>query len=917
MSERTTRLLLTLDVERDYDPSWGTPTTLTFRSIHEAIPQLLAPLCAETGMRPTYFVSPEALCDRDAVAVLRGQRDCELAAHLHADYMPGVLPRRQWTDPATEIRWMQKDLSPEHERRLLGELTDLFSQQFGQRPTAFRAGRFGIGRRTGRALYELGYRVDSSITPGVVWTDPAGRSEPDFRHLSHRPYRVHASGDVFATANDLQDGAPLLEVPVTIVPASLCGGAGDSPTWLRPVSSTRAQLLAILEAAARDEDRGLPWQSLCMMFHSMELVAGATPYTATDGDVQRFVDDLRAVAERARELGFGFATMSEFEQAFTRTEDAHKKAPQPNVARVQPQMWTADGPQGTPWQVCYRTPDGDDVDVDAVLATHGVQPWFAYSIRARAERWDNALTYAWLAESLSPEQSVLDIGCGVGANLEWLASRGLRDLSGCDLDPKAIAAGRELLRAAGRETRLWIDDGRTLKAAPDRRYDAICAMNWVQLVDDFDLHAFLRRIRELLSDDGLFAMDYIDRDFDKNPNHRWLSSDVDKPVHQRAPSEYRSRYGAAEIRYELQRCGFEVVRETRNDEPMPKGVLFCRRATRSVAIPTPSQRPEVLYVVDSRGWAHDHKAHNLIRCLQPKFNGRVVYQESLTGEDIDRADVVVIWYWRQLMSFEGLGEALTRNRHKLAMGVCSHNELEGELREAGLDILRRLPHSVFTHSELLEHEVRPLLPDTRPLCLPNGVHAGFFQPRAGARAPGPLRVGWAGSLDNFGPDMRGVSTVIRPAMSLLAQGHPGRFQLLLAAREERLRTPAEMRTFYQGLDVYVCASRVEGTPNPALEAAACGVPIVSTRVGNMPELIEHGQSGILIERDPRALAAALMLIEQRPELRERMGLRLRERIESAWDWQQRARGFARMFDAILADASSSPAQPRPLVQGAV
>jgi len=902
MSERQTRLLLTLDVERDYDPSWGTPTTLTFRSIQEAIPQRLAPLCRETGMRPTYFVSPEALCDRASVAVLAEQSDCELAAHLHVDYMPGVLTRAQWTDPECEIRWMQKDLAPDQERRVLGELTDLFQQQFGHRPTAFRAGRFGIGRRTGRLLYELGYRVDSSVTPGVAWTDSQGRSEPDCRGLSHRPYRVHASGDVFAHANDLQAGAPLLEVPVTIVPARLLGGQDETPTWLRPVSSSRAQMLAILEAAARDEDHGQPWQALCMMFHSMELVAGATPYTATDDDVQRFVDDLRCVAERADELGFGFATMSEFEAGYTRAEDARAKAPQPNVARVQPQMWTADGPQGTPWQVHYRSPDGQDLDVDAVLASHGVQPWFAYSIRARAERWDNSLTYAWLAENLSADQSVLDIGCGVGANLEWLASRGLRDLSGCDLDPKAIAAGRELSRATGRQHTLWVDDGRTLAASPARRYDAICAMNWVQLVDDFDLHAFLRRVRELLRDDGLFAMDYIDRDFDKNPNHRWLSSDVQKPVHQRAPSEYRSRYGAAEIRYELQRCGFEVVRETRNDEPIPKGVLFCRRATKAVAIPTPSARPEVLYVVDAPGWAHDHKAHNLIRCLQPKFNGRVVYQESLTAEDLDRADIVVIWYWRQLQSLAGLGEALTRNRHKLAMGVCSHNELEGELRTPGLDILRKLPHSVFTHSELLEAEVRPLLPETRSICLPNGVHSGFFEPGEAIPNEGPLKVGWAGSLDNFGPDMRGVSTIIRPAMSLLSQQQPGRFQLLLAAREERLRTPAEMRSFYQGLDVYVCASRVEGTPNPALEAAACGVPIISTRVGNMPELIDHGVHGILIERDPRALAAALLLFEQRKELREQMGLRIRERIESGWDWHHRAAGFAQMFDAILADA---------------
>ena len=57
-----------------------------------------------------------------------------------------------------------------------------------------------------------------------------------------------------------------------------------------------------------------------------------------------------------------------------------------------------------------------------------------------------------------------------------------------------------------------------------------------------------------------------------------------------------------------------------------------------------------------------------------------------------------------------------------------------------------------------------------------------------------------------------------------------RYQLLTAAREERWRGPEEMRDFYRSLDVYLCASRSEGAPNTCLEAAACGVPLVTTAV---------------------------------------------------------------------------------------
>ena len=72
--------------------------------------------------------------------------------------------------------------------------------------------------------------------------------------------------------------------------------------------------------------------------------------------------------------------------------------------------------------------------------------------------------------------------------------------------------------------------------------------------------------------------------------------------------------------------------------------------------------------------------------------------------------------------------------------------------------------------------------------------------------------------------------------------------LKLAAREEKWRTQEEMVAFYQGVDVQICASRTEGGPHPLLEAAACGIPLISTRVGIAPELIKDGDNGFLIER---------------------------------------------------------------------
>jgi glycosyltransferase involved in cell wall biosynthesis len=108
-----------------------------------------------------------------------------------------------------------------------------------------------------------------------------------------------------------------------------------------------------------------------------------------------------------------------------------------------------------------------------------------------------------------------------------------------------------------------------------------------------------------------------------------------------------------------------------------------------------------------------------------------------------------------------------------------------------------------------------------------------------------------------------------------------------------------MPEFYHSIDVYVCASRSEGTPSPCLEAAACGLPVITTRVGNMPELIRDGENGYFIERDADDLAEKLGRLRDDPNLRLRMGLAARAAIE-AWDWRHQAPHYENMLRDVLA-----------------
>jgi glycosyltransferase involved in cell wall biosynthesis len=113
-----------------------------------------------------------------------------------------------------------------------------------------------------------------------------------------------------------------------------------------------------------------------------------------------------------------------------------------------------------------------------------------------------------------------------------------------------------------------------------------------------------------------------------------------------------------------------------------------------------------------------------------------------------------------------------------------------------------------------------------------------------------------------------------------------------------------MLHWYQDLDVYVCASSSEGTPNPCLEAAACALPIVTTPVGNMPEFLVDGVQGFFIERTVESIRAALESLRDDPLLRSRMSLASLDRIQT-WSWTSQADNYRQLFRECL-DSNLQP-----------
>ena len=103
-------------------------------------------------------------------------------------------------------------------------------------------------------------------------------------------------------------------------------------------------------------------------------------------------------------------------------------------------------------------------------------------------------------------------------------------------------------------------------------------------------------------------------------------------------------------------------------------------------------------------------------------------------------------------------------------------------------------------------------------------------------------------------------------------------------KKKWIREDKEMRNFYNSLDLYICASYSEGAPRPVMEAAACGIPVISVDVGIVPEVVENGKTGFIVERTVEAFKTKLIWIAKNRELLCTMGRAAREKMEQEFNW---------------------------------
>lgn len=305
-------LCLSIDCECDKGPGWRTHKPLAFSGITQGIGERLQPLFRVFGAKPTYLLSPEVM--RDAVALetlapLDGE--AELGTHLHGEFAePGAF------EPDVTHAF-QCHYDRDTERRKLRSLTDLYRNVFGHPPRSFRAGRFGIGRNSLGLLQELGYAVDSSVTPYKDWTK-AGAPEASFLGAPTQPYWPVPEQPARAAS----EVGILLEVPVTIRPSlpawlSFAEHLWE-PRWLRPTRTGTDGLIRLAqEEIAAAQPAGRPVVLNCI-FHNVEIVPGMSPYAKNEAEADAILKRMAGLLKWAKREGVRNIGLGDVPELFPR-----------------------------------------------------------------------------------------------------------------------------------------------------------------------------------------------------------------------------------------------------------------------------------------------------------------------------------------------------------------------------------------------------------------------------------------------------------------------------------------------------------------------------------------------------------------------------------------------------------------------
>lgn len=333
-------------------------------------------------------------------------------------------------------------------------------------------------------------------------------------------------------------------------------------------------------------------------------------------------------------------------------------------------------------------------------------------------------------------------------------------------------------------------------------------------------------------------------------------------------------------------------------------------------------KPKIAIIIDKEGWAFFNTAEQIKKYLCNFYDIEIILMDVfgdnavkliLYGTEYD----LMFFMWRGIISwlnddfaryyinklgfeYEEFIEKYLRKRN-IVTAVYDHLFIDSETERTKF-ILENIKD--YTVSSLKLKNIYDKYDKKPSYVIADGVDLELFKMKSATKydriEEKTLIIGWTGNskfTDENDDDLKGLNKIILPAIKELnEEGY--NIELEAADRNVKMIPHNEMPDFYNNIDIYVVASRTEGTPNPILEAMACGVPIISTDVGIVPEVFGNKQKEFIIERSKDELKKKIIKIINNKNILKELSQENLKQIQD-WSWKNKCEMFKNFFDSNL------------------
>lgn len=295
----------------------------------------------------------------------------------------------------------------------------------------------------------------------------------------------------------------------------------------------------------------------------------------------------------------------------------------------------------------------------------------------------------------------------------------------------------------------------------------------------------------------------------------------------------------------------------------------------------------VCYHEKSRLWAPGRDTAELYKYCRPGF--RIAYAALNQPRRIGHPGNDIVLSVNNSKAILELCKSFMRSFGSKSALVAIHPLGPGHEVERLLTSLELADHVVVNNEAMW----KTVSGNPKITWISNGVDLDDFRVTVPTNKRKP-KVIWTAS--NYRLEHKGYPDILVPLGARLASaGIDHDFHVVTDVGGSDWKDTNALRDWYNSGTIFVCASKTEGTPNTALEAAACGCVPVTPPVGNMPELIRDGENGYLVERSIDGLWCG---IQRAIANYERLSSKMLQDIQG-WSWKERTKQYFDLFRRLI------------------